>query len=434
MSRRPRRSHILVLYYYRGPVPPRASIDAHLFCWQRFSENDVVMVNLALGYPERLLRRWGVDVVIFHTLFFSMRWGLPTWERALRAIESLKTSTALKIAMPQDEFYRTDLVDEFLIDFAVDELWTCAKPKDQPKIYPRASAKGVLMKQVLTGYIDTEQRARIEKIVSRSTGPRDIDVGYRAWKAEPWLGRHGMLKLWIGQKAQTLAVQMGLGPDISLEEKDVITGDDWFHYLARCKTVVGCEGGSGICDRDGTLRMALQEYRTSHPHAEFEEIYDRLLRERDGEIELWALSPRHFEACMTGTVQILVEGDYNGALKAGDHYIPVLRDLSNLNEALAKIRQPEYLSEIARRARDEVAMSDRWTYQRFVGDLDRTLPIVSPSKVAIGSPTCGKILQFRDRVCWFFVAWENRILQQNEAPFLKTALQAIKNVLKIVRR
>lgn len=427
MNRKQRR-RILVLYFYRGPVPPRASIDAHLFCWKRFSENDVVMVNMALGFPEALLRRYEFDVVIFHTLFFSMRWGLPTWERALRAIGSLRASQALKIAMPQDEFYRTDLVDDFLMDFAVDELWTCAKPSDFTKIYPKARARGTTMKQVLTGYIDTKQRDRIEKIVAAADKRRPIDIGYRAWKAEPWLGRHGMLKLWIGQKAQALGTALGFKTDISLEEKDVITGDDWFRYLAACKTVVGCEGGSGICDRDGTLRRALQAYRESRSHAEFEEIHKALLRDRDGEIELWALSPRHFEACMTGTVQILVEGDYNGALAAGRHYIPVKRDLSDLEDALLKIRDESRLQEIAHAAREEVVRSERWTYQTFVAELDAQLAVRATT--GQGSSMAAFLLGIRDRLSWSLVGLEYRINHSSFFAVLRFPLKAIKRLLK----
>lgn len=432
MSPAPRR-HILVLYYYRGPVPPRTSIDAHLFCWQRFSENDVVMVNLSLGFPAFLLRQWSFDVIIFHTLFFSMRWGLPTWEQALKTITSLRESKALKIAMPQDEFYRTDLVDDFLNDFNVDELWTCAKPSDFSKIYPRSQSRGIKTTQILTGYIDTTQRDRIGKIVTTADGKRDIDVGYRAWKAEPWLGRHGMLKLWIGQQTQKLASGLGLHTDISLEEKDVITGDDWFRFLARCKAVIGCEGGSSICDRDGSLRVALQKYRDAHPAADFDEIHAALLRDRDGEIELWALSPRHLEACMTGTIQVLVEGDYNHALIAGRHYIPVKRDLSDLNEALAKLGDEKLLNRIRTQARDEVAMSERWTYQTWVSELDQNIQATQRRRDR-NNFFPHLLLRLRDYVSWQLIGLEHQINHSPLFSALKLPLKIAKGLLKRFRR
>ncbi len=46
------------------------------------------------------------------------------------------------------------------------------------------------------------------------------------------------------------------------------------------------------------------------------------------------MSPRHLEAAATRTFQVLVEGDYSGALEAGIHYQPVHRDLSDIEAAL----------------------------------------------------------------------------------------------------
>ena len=54
----------------------------------------------------------------------------------------------------------------------------------------------------------------------------------------------------------------------------------------------------------------------------------------DGRLQLFAISPRHLEACATRTCQVLVEGEYSGVLRPGEHYIPVRKDLSNLDDVL----------------------------------------------------------------------------------------------------
>jgi hypothetical protein len=51
-----------------------------------------------------------------------------------------------------------------------------------------------------------------------------------------------------------------------------------------------------------------------------------------------AISSRHFDAVGTKTVQILFPGRYNDIFKADEHFIPLAKDFSNLEEALKKFR------------------------------------------------------------------------------------------------
>jgi glycosyl transferase family 1 len=46
------------------------------------------------------------------------------------------------------------------------------------------------------------------------------------------------------------------------------------------------------------------------------------------------LSSRHIDAAGTKTCQLLLEGGYNGILRADEHYVEVRLDLSNLDEAI----------------------------------------------------------------------------------------------------
>jgi len=50
------------------------------------------------------------------------------------------------------------------------------------------------------------------------------------------------------------------------------------------------------------------------------------------------ISSRHFDAIGTKTCQVLLEGRYNDILEAGEHFIEVKRDMSNLDEAIAKFK------------------------------------------------------------------------------------------------
>ena len=75
-----------------------------------------------------------------------------------------------------------------------------------------------------------------------------------------------------------------------------------------------------------------------HPDAGYDEIEAACFPGRDGELALFAISPRHLEACATRTGQILVEGAYSGMLEPGQHYLPVRADLSTSGDVLDEAR------------------------------------------------------------------------------------------------
>ncbi len=108
----------------------------------------------------------------------------------------------------------------------------------------------------------------------------------------------------------------------------------------------------------------------------FDELEAKCFPGRDGELALFAISPRHLEACATRTVQILVEGSYSGVLQPGVHYLELKRDLSNLDAVLETVAA-EDSREIAERAYADIVASGRFTYRRLVEDVERVLPAAS---------------------------------------------------------
>ena len=70
---------------------------------------------------------------------------------------------------------------------------------------------------------------------------------------------------------------------------------------------------------------------------------------------------------MTGTCQILLEGNYNGVLTPWRHYVPLKSDYSNLDEVLGVVGDVARMQAIADRAYEEVVASQAWSYRRFRG-------------------------------------------------------------------
>ena len=49
------------------------------------------------------------------------------------------------------------------------------------------------------------------------------------------------------------------------------------------------------------------------------------------------ISPRVLESALAGSCPVMIEGDYNGYIRPEEHYIPVRRDLSGLNEVIKRL-------------------------------------------------------------------------------------------------
>jgi hypothetical protein len=357
--------NILVVYYSKGEHPLRKTITDHLYSFQRYSKHKCFYLNLAVRRVPTHIRNLKLDLVIFHTIFLSTRWNRADFERVLQKASALKHVDAVKIALPQDEFLNTDLLGDFINEFQIDYVFSVAPESEWEKIYPTVDRKRVRFVNVLTGYLDDDTLNKIDRLVA-SVRERPIDIGYRAWRGAAWLGRHGVLKAQIADLFHERAANRGLVLDVSTRVEDTFLGEAWYDFLLRCKYMIGVEGGASILDWDGTIRQRTDAFVKAYPEASFTEIEANCFPNLDGSLRLFAISPRHLEACATRTCQVLVEGAYNGILVSGQHYIPLKRDFSNIEQVLDLIKRDSVRKEITERAYRDVVESEQCTYRNFV--------------------------------------------------------------------
>jgi hypothetical protein len=372
---------ILVLYY-AAVAPLRPAIADHLNSIRRYSGRPCIYVNLAARSVPRWVHRLDIGLVVFHTTLLATRWYPDSFHRVAARLGALERLDCPRIAIPQDEFLNTDPLVDFLRRFRVSQVFTCAPSNEWETIYGALMADGAGLTRVLTGYLEPRTVQRIGELAA-TTGERSIDVGYRSWQPEPWLGRHGMLKGWIAERFAEEGERRGLRTDISMRPGDTLLGDAWYRFLLACRSTIGVEGGASILDRDGRIRDCVTRYAVSHPQATFEEVEASCFPGLDGTFDLRAISPRHLEACATRTPQILVEGSYNGLLEAGTHYVPLRSDFSNISAALDAIADRGAASEMAERAYRHVVASGEYTYASFVA----TLLAAATPKVRPGAPS-----------------------------------------------
>ena len=421
---------ILVVYYSRE-CPMRTAVFDHLYSFRRHSGRPCYYLNLAERRPGRHLSHLGFDFVVFHTTFLSQRWDLAHFQRVMDKARPIRDLSGVKIALPQDEFLHTDVLSEFLLDFNVSHVFSVMPESEWPRIYPRIDRARVKFFRVLTGYLEDQTLARIERLAV-STPRRDIDIGYRAWRAAPWLGRHGMLKANLAEVFQQQAQQAGLRIDISTRDEDVLLGDKWYQFLLRCKYTLGVEGGASILDRDGTIRRRSEAFLQRNPGASFAEIEQACFPGLDGSVHLFAISPRHLEACVTRTCQILVEGEYNGVLKPGLHYIELKRDYSNSGEVVDLIRRDTSRAEIIDWAYRDIVASGAYTYGCFVRFvLEQALGSAAVTRSRAGSGGLGLLGTWgavADRASWVRVS-----LRLRWTAFIQRLPLPLRRVLRRVR-
>ena len=355
---------ILIVYHNIGYPMPMTNRDM-LYCFRDYSGHLVYYVNVAFGIPE-YFKNIKFDLIVFHDLLLSKRSSPERFNKIFEKCRSLKDASGYKIAIVQDEFIQTNLLNKFLINFDINHIFSAADSGEWNKIYPDIDKSRVGFDTFLTGYINEKSLPTIEKL-SKEIPQRTIDIGYRASYLKRYsLGSHGLLKGKIAEEFIGHAKDYDLRMDISINPRDFIVGLDWYKFLLKSKYFLGTESGSSILDADGKIQRCVEEYLMRHPRATFEETEKVCFRGLDGNLRLFAIGPRHFEACMTKTCQILVEGEYNGILKPWLHYIPVKKDFSNVDEVLKIVKEDKLRHEIVEKAYKDIVESGKYTYGAFV--------------------------------------------------------------------
>jgi len=163
---------------------------------------------------------------------------------------------------------------------------------------------------------------------------RDVDIGFIGDIYWPFVGDRERTDFieWFERNGAAC----GLAVDI---RKQRVTREDWSAFLGGCKAIIGAESGTYYLNDRGRLLDRARAYNLKqNPAASFEEVFERYFAGQPRGISGKSVSSRHFEPIGTKTCQILLEGDYNGLLQPNVHYIPVKKDLSDIDAALERFR------------------------------------------------------------------------------------------------
>ncbi|RNC66001.1 MAG: methyltransferase domain-containing protein [Desulfuromonadales bacterium] len=209
--------------------------------------------------------------------------------------------------------------------------------------------------------------------------PRSVDIGFIGDIYFPWVGdiERTILIDFFATKGHLL----NLVCDIRNQR---IAGDEWCRFLNGCKGIIGAESGTYYLNGRGDLLRRAKEHMQAHPQTTFPELHDLFFRDVATPISGKAISSRHFEPIGTKTCQVLLDGEYNGILRAGEHFIPIRRDFSNIAEAITAFKDEAYRQAMVERTHDYVMSSHTYRHRvsQFIREISRSS---SPVKEASGA-------------------------------------------------
>jgi hypothetical protein len=344
---------VLVLYWHRKGERLLA-VDQHLHLLDGHGMR--ILYRNAIDPAPAWLAWTAPDLCILHTTFLShARWGysFEEYRRRFRWVARLRCP---KVALPQDEYDHAAVIDGWLLELGVTSVYSCFGPDQWVTLYPRL-VHTAAFHETLTGFIDEQAATALaSRIVPHAQRP--FDIVYRARNLPYWLGSHGQLKHRIAEVVQEHADELGLRTDISTRPEDTIYGASWLDFLMSGRAVIGAESGSSVLDQRGEIQRRVSRLLAEQPDLSFDQVDAQMPSGWDS-YAFFALSPRHLEAVITKTAQVLVEGRYSGVLEPEKHYIPVRRDFSNLDEALERLRDVEAVEAMTERAYRDVYLSGR---------------------------------------------------------------------------
>lgn len=372
---------LLLCYYDPNGVSTVPETVAYLQNKSRFS---VSVLNLfehrqslnGVELPAQLNLSRFASVIIHNTISYNVD-NLRSLDRLLP--NRLDQFDGVKVLLKQDENYRHKEVARYIGDIGFDVVFTCLPTEAIGKIYPAELVGNPRFIRMLTGYVTPSLRS-----ITPSLADRPIDIGYRGSIQPLSFGRLAFEKRKIGDDVQSLLAGKGLILDISSRWEDRIGGAGWFKFLSSCKATLGVESGASVFDLDGDLdsRCHLAEkhlgaFRVDHSYAE---SYLNYLKDIENQVYYNQISPRHFEAIATQTLQLLYPGSYSEILQPGKHYFSLKRDCSNLQEGLDLILDDKRRKEIAIQAYEEILLDKKYWIETFVQNVDDEISRVLEQK------------------------------------------------------
>jgi hypothetical protein len=310
------------------------------------------------------------DAVVVH---YSARLVTQSISKPLR--KHIARFSRAKILFVQDEYDLTEDLRCWILQLDFGLVFTCVPPESIEVIYPSRRFPNTRFVNTLTGFVPTEI---LEPSQWSDPVDRPVLVGYRGRALPFWYGDLGQEKQEIAEKFRHACELRGYYCDIEWDDRYRIYGAEWPRFMGRCRATLGTESGSNLFDDDGGLRQRFSEWKKIHPNGRYLSAKAAVLGDLSEMQLMNQVSPRIFEAIAAGTALVLYEGRYSDVIRPVEHYIPLRKDFSNIEDVFAMLMNPAALREMTLTAYRDVIASGRWSYQAFVTEYDREVVKLMP--------------------------------------------------------
>ena len=362
---KPRKLNIALLYDSMISMHV-STIREHLEAFRRYSRHQIVFVPATPEYWTRSAQdiERNVDLTVFDVVIvhYSTRLSVcdHLHDELARLIERFR---GLKLLFIQDEYEGTEIARRWMERLKFHIVYTCVPKEGLEFVYPSARFPTTEFLPTLTGYVPDDPD--LEQYVVPLDKRKQL-IGYRGRRLPTIYGRLGYEKYRIGIDVKRFAQLRGLQVDIEVDDNKRIYGIDWYRFLGSIRATLATESGSNIFDFDGTLSQQIARIEAEDPQITFDEIEARILKSHECPAPINQISPKVFEAIRVRTALIMFEGTYSGVVLPHQHYIPLKKDYSNIDDVFAKLQDDAYIAALTDRAYQDVITTGRYSYRAFV--------------------------------------------------------------------
>lgn len=320
------------------------------------SDLNTIVHDANFPLPDKV-REYPFDVVFLGPTFFNyVRHSSTALRKTKAAYEDVVRRATVRVALPQDEYYFSAVLDDWMIDWDIDLLYSVLEGRSD-EIYPRFSRSGRIAVG-FTGYITDAWINRWMHPKPRSL--RKWDITYRTHNHSPIQCELQHVKFAIAHRfQQAIKEDSQLRTSISSDSRDHIPGSAWHDFVEDSRFTLATPSGSSFLDPNGDIANCIARLRATTTHATIEDARANCFPSTTPKRPFSAISPRNLEAGMALTVQIATPGDYAPFMRADEHYVGLLPDCSNIQHVLGRIRDESESAQMAMDFKESILSEPR---------------------------------------------------------------------------
>ena len=330
---------------YLPEVPPAWTVGGQT---SRRTESD---------YRE-ILSAFDAVVVSQHLRLCFDGWINDNLYKALLSFEGVKA------VFLHDEYDHTEKTRAWIEEQEVDLVYTVVPEPHVTKVYKPTRFPKTEFRSILTGYMPLKFSRRNKTV---AISEREKLLVYRGRVSPESYGALAKQKETIGRYFDDYCQKYEIEADIQWEEAERVYGLNWYRLLETGVATLGTESGSNVFDEYGHIRERVAQGKPLPGPVSLN------FREENLGFKMNQISARLFEAIGCGTALVLYEGDYSGVLDAGDHFLSVKHDHSNVAEVVEKLNDSMLVQKMVDRAWYDVSSNSELSFNYLVGLFDADL-------------------------------------------------------------